>query len=612
MKKNILIISFIFSLILSSCGAPDTKPPITSTGTTIENKTPYIVKTIPMDSGSGVVYVEKTWRITASSSLTLTSQWAWEIGKILVKEGQNVKAGTTIAVLKDTVNNFDIRLSQAENALAVQDASINTTKVNLSQAVDNARIWVDRARQAYDTLTAKNGIQYDSVVNTNGKTLDSYNQNYKSYLSDVERLMTQYLYEGDKILGMSTNFEYTNDGWEAYLWARNGTSFADAKNEWNKLYAARWAIRAKLEKSVYMSSDTLTEDLELVWTGYTSLQKYADAMILMTQNNIVGAGLSQDLQTGWIAAWNWYKASVQWAETGFNAWKGQTISFFKSYKNTELATKLALESLSRTLTAEERSIIEGSLDMKVTYESARISLADAMKSARLWVEQAELAYDNALKIQEVTLTQLDATRRNAELSLDQARRDYSKLSISTPVDGNITKVIASVGQTVNVGSAIAEFSGKMPQVVLDIDTSLASTLMTGDTVIINTDEATLSGTITAVSSVSNANLLSTVRISVQNGEKYIGQSVTVTFKSQAGKTENNALLLPINAVKIISEEEWEVYTLWATGALTKKIVKLGKVGDTNIEIFGTFEKEESLIISDMSNYDEAKNTLSVQ
>lgn len=131
-----------------------------------------------------------------------------------------MKAGTIIATLKDTQNNYDLRYSQAQNTLKVQNAGIETTRINLEQSVDNARIAYERARQAYDTLTGKNDLAYDTLVNTNSKTLDGYNESYKTYLSDCERIMTSMLYDGDKILGITTNFEYANDSWEPYLGTR--------------------------------------------------------------------------------------------------------------------------------------------------------------------------------------------------------------------------------------------------------------------------------------------------------------------------------------------------------------------------------------------------------
>lgn len=268
-------------------------------------------------------------------------------------------------------------------------------------------------------------------------------------------------------------------------------------------------------------------------------------------------------------------------------------------------------SLTRTLTPAESAMINGSTDIKVTYESSRIDLKDRIENAKLATEQAKLTYDNAIRIRDATIAQLDATRKNAQISLDQARRDYSKLSISAPVDGTITKMIANVGQTINVGTPIAEFAGKLPQIVIDVDSSLASGLMIGDSVSVTLETISLTGTITAVSRVSNANLLSTVRISIVNGEKYIGKSARITFISNAKNTDGK-ILLPINAVKIISEEEGEIYILSESGSLKKKSVKLGSVGDTNIEVFTTVGKNDSIITTDMSNYDESKNILTPQ
>jgi hypothetical protein len=56
------------------------------------------------------------------------------------------------------------------------------------------------------------------------------------------------LYSGDKILGITTNFEYSNDAWETYIGARAGDTRALAINEWNKVYGLRGELRARIEK----------------------------------------------------------------------------------------------------------------------------------------------------------------------------------------------------------------------------------------------------------------------------------------------------------------------------------------------------------------------------
>jgi multidrug resistance efflux pump len=156
----------------------------------------------------------------------------------------------------------------------------------------------------------------------------------------------------------------------------------------------------------------------------------------------------------------------------------------------------------------------GGSDRRITYENTRLTLADAIRNAKLSLEQSDSGYKNALALKDATLTQLIATKKNAEISLEQARRDYAKLRIIAPVDGVIGKVIGSVGQSVNIGSPVAEFTSRLPQIILDIDSGLAGSLIIGDTVTVRVDAVTLSGVVSAVSTVSNANLLSTVRISI--------------------------------------------------------------------------------------------------
>ena len=46
-------------------------------------------------------------------------------------------------------------------------------------------------------------------------------------------------------------------------------------------------IRAKKNTANYLSRDTLDADIALAGSGYIELQKFADAMVLMIQNNVV-------------------------------------------------------------------------------------------------------------------------------------------------------------------------------------------------------------------------------------------------------------------------------------------------------------------------------------
>ena len=607
MYKRFISVSILL-ILLSSCSSSPWETIPTNSWSTGAIKTPFEAKVLTVKNASEVSFVEKTGRITASSTLTLTSQGAGEIGKILVKEWQRVNAGTTIAVLKDTVNNFDIRLAQAENALSVQDTSIATTKINLDQSVQNAKIAYERAQQSYETLTSKNAIAYATTVNTNAKTLDSYNENYKTYLADLDRIMTQSLYDGDKIIGASSTFEYANDAWEDYLGARVGNSRSLAEEAWGKAYATRGSLRAKKEKNTSLDTKNLQADLDTITDGYRVAQLYGDAMIYMLQNNVIGAGLSQPMQDGWVATWNANKSQIQAGEAQYNAWKSQTQNFFRNYKNTETATELALASLTRELTPAELAIINGSNDLKVTYESTRIDFKDKVESAKLNMSQAKTAYDTAMNLRDATIAQLEASRKSTSLSLDQARRDYAKLSVSAPVEGVVTRVIASVWQSINAGAPIIEFAGKQPQIVLDIDPGISSGLSVGDSLAVQVEGKTLSGIVSAVSAVSNSNLLSTVRINVLGADKYIGKNVSITFLTRGNKAQEK-IILPIDSVNIIAEGEWEINILAQSGTIEKKTVRLGRAESSNIEILDTLNPTDTIILTNLSNFDASKNTL---
>lgn len=599
--KPIISIFLISTIILSSCGAD------VSTTTEVA-KTPFIIETFRVGDKQSNISVEKTGRITASSSLTLTAQGAGEISKISVKEWQSVKAGTVIATLKDTQNNYDLRYSQAQNTLKVQNASIETTRINLSQSVDNARIAYERAKQAYDTLNGKNNLAYDTLVNANSKQLDAYNESFKTYLSDIERIMTQMLFEGDKILGITTNFEYSNDAWEPYLGTRVGDSRALSNNEWNTTYTLRWELRARIEKSKSINLANPIEDFELISKSFAQSRKYADAMLYMLQNSVVGWWLPQEMLSSWLASWNGQRATIQWSEWGYNAWRAQTLTFFKTYQNTELANKLALASLSRNLTSDEQSKIDSSIDLKISFENARIDIKDKIENARLSLEQAKKSYETAQALETATLIQLEANKENANIALSQAERDYAKLRITAPVDGIISKVIASVGQSVTIGTPVSEFTGKQPQVILDIEPNLAANLGVWQLVTVNVEGKSLTGTISAVSSVANANLLSTIRIAVADGQSYMGKSATIIFTPKNNNEENNRLALPLDAISIIAEWEWEINIYTGTG-ISKKVVKIWQTMWDTVEIFDQINNGTEIVLTNLSNYDNNKQTI---
>ena len=278
--------------------------------------------------------------------------------------------------LRDTVNSYDIRVAQAKNSVDIQDASRENTLLSLDRAIADSQIGYEQAKRVYDTLIAKTALSYDTIVNSNQKTLDTLDSNYKIYLADVEKNIDQILYQSDQILGLSTVFENTNNNFEAQLGARVGSLKVESDNSWGRASSILGDIRAKKLKPI--TPESALSDVDMIRKAYELIIKHVDDMIYMLQNNVISGSLSQEQNNIWLATYSGFRTSVNGANSGFTQWSTQILLFLKNYKLNELATKVAVESLNRDLTPEEKLLIQKSPDARLLYSSTIIDIKDAI------------------------------------------------------------------------------------------------------------------------------------------------------------------------------------------------------------------------------------------
>lgn len=551
--------------------------------------------------------VEKSARLTAGSTLTLWAESIGEVTGIFAKEWQKVKKWAKLVTLKDSVNSYDLRLAQAENGLNVQDASIEATKISLDRTITDSQVAYLQAKRSYETLIAKNPLAYDTIVNTNQKTLDNLDPTYRTYLSDIEKTLNQITYEADRILGISTVFQYANDNFEPYLWNRNGSVKVDADNSYGRAITILGEIRAM--KDIATTPETATKDIARIQSGYTLGIELADNMIKMIQNNVIAWALVQEMNDGWLAQWTGFRSQLQGSNTAFSAWKTQTLNFLKNYKLNELAVKVAIESLKRELTPQEKELINNSTEARLLYNTNIIDLKDRIKAAELAMKQAEAARETAIKSKAATLAQLAASRNGTAISVEQARREYEKLIVTSPINGTVTKIITSVGQSTNMGTPMMEIVSDNPEVVIDLDASIVNNLSVWDTVTVKTDGGEFKGFVTAISRSAWANLLYTTRISVPEATKYIGSAASIVFSASEELSNTwvlDTIILPLKSVKIISEQEGEIALLGKNDTLELKTVRLGKIVGDWVTIEDILPSGTIIILSDISNYDKDK------
>jgi multidrug efflux pump subunit AcrA (membrane-fusion protein) len=636
MKSTISII-FVLSLILSGCGGTNTPEP------TISEKAEFHIKTLELKKANGGYNVEKSARLTAGSALTLTSDGIGQVDKILVKEWQSVKKWQTIIQLKDTTAMYGLQMQQAGNGVTSANAGREATIANLDQSITNAEIARAQAQRAYDTLVkdtkerrkqAENDF-FNANPNNTGSTaqlnieklkldlasaennyqnqLTSLDASYHLYANDFEKLSNSMLFEADRILGITSTYQYTNDGWEAYLGAYIWNVKVTADNAWGKLYEARGSIRAK--QSIVITPQNAKAEIDALISYYQIARDMGAAMDNMLQNSVVGWGLSRVQLDAWIGQWTGFRASTQASEAQFIAWKSSAMSTIPSGTGAKSVAEMNIDSLKFQISAAERNIKTGNDSATIWYTRTLIALDDQLKAAKLAYEQAEKNLAAAKRNREATAKQLGASVSSASTSLSLARANYDKLLIKSPVDGKITKISVSVGQNVNAGGPVGEVASNMPEMLVDTEADVALNLENGDTVTVEVGWTTLTGVVSAVSHIANTNLLYSTRISMSTGTDLIGQAAKIIFNINNSNDTPTSIYLPLININIISENEWEIFLLSQSGSelLPKReSVKLWNIRGDSIEVINSFPEDTIIILNDVSNFDSTKQKLVIE
>ncbi len=631
--KKFVAITLLLSFVLSSCWSEE--------AIVEDSRTEVLIQTLKLSGNTGSYDVEKTARLTAGSALSLPSDGIGQVEQILVKEGQSVKKGDVIVKLKDTAAMYGIQMQQASNGVASASAAREATLANLDQAVTNAEISLAQAQRTYDTLQkdvkerrkqAENDY-YNANPNNTGSTaqlsieklkldLASAENNYQNqlasldssfhlYANDFEKLANTMLYNGDLILGITSTNQYKNDSWEAYLWSYIGNIKVTAENNWNALYGARGAIRAKVDTKITMAN--AKAEIDALSQEFQTARDFWASMDTMLQNSVVGAGLSQDMLTAWITQWSWLRTAAQGSEATFTTWKNNILSIIPSATGAKSVAEMNIESLRFQVATAERNIQTGNDSATIGHTRTIIALDDSLQAAKLSLDQATKNLAAAKRNRDATARQLGASVNSASTSLALARANYDKLTIKAPVDGKVTRINVAVGQSINTGSPVAEMASKTPEMTVDTEADVALNLMPWDTVKVLVWETELTGSIVAVSHIANANLLYTTRISVPTETTLIWQAAKVVFHIENTHSFSD-ISLPLRSVNIISENEGEITILTHSGnnlIPERKTVRLGNPHNESIEIKETFTPDTEIILNDVSNFDSTKQKLTV-
>lgn len=626
--KKILVPALLLSLFLTSCGTE----PIADKK---EDKLPFAIETKKASDFSRSYSTEKTGRLVGSSTITLASQGMGRIESITVKEGASVKKGQVLARLSDTTANYLLKLEQSKNSLRNADVNIESTKLQLDKAVDDARLALEKAKLAYETTKAdgekriekakrdaeksnvsssqsdasvtleqlkasleKAELDYQNLQSSNRETINNLDPSYQLHVNDLKKHLSKILYESDKLFGFTDKFKNENIDMRRYFGARDPSTRTALDNAYRDLINSSNTFDA--EVSAHVDENNVLSSLSALSSRYLASRNFLDAAQKYIENSIPASALPQSAIDAYVAAFTGYKAELSGLEAAQVAFRNSTNSFLKTYKNNEASAAAALDVQRKQIATQENALENGQFDTRLSLERAQISITNEIEQSRIAYENADSSYKNAVSNRDVSLRKLQVGRTDASLGVEQSEKEASKLTITAPIDGTVTRVIASVGQEITTGNPVIEVASRNPEVVFTLDSDSVSLLQIGSNEEVEYEGKTYTGTVVGLSQVATDALLHTARIVLSESPKYLGGVATIHLE-----LKSEYPLIPASMVKIVSEQEGELSTL-SGETIAVKSVKLGKVNGSLVEIITPLDANTELITSDVANFDPKK------
>lgn len=315
--------------------------------------------------------------------------------------------------------------------------------------------------------------------------------------------------------------------------------------------------------------------------AYTQIEDFAGMMIQLMKNSISSVGT---LDQATIDATIRNFESIQAGQALIGS-KANFISYLNQV-NAQL-------SGSGTLAQDSA---------KITYEDALARSKNTLFTSEIAVKNAKVNYETLLANNPVQLRLLDNAIVDAKIAYETALTQYNKLVVRTPVSGIIGEILVSEGQDVAVGNPVFKVSGlKKHQIEVHVTANEYKYLQQDKPVSVTYQGQSLTGAISAISTVADKTNLFKVTIELDSDLELVGDVAKVNFPILFAPHT----LLPLERVKIL-EDNLAAVPVMSGGTLAEKLVKIKTIWGNFIELEEPFPADQTIVTTDMSSFDENK------
>ncbi|PID87703.1 hypothetical protein CSB07_00065 [Candidatus Gracilibacteria bacterium] len=609
-------------------------------------KQDFFIKTKKLSEFGGEYEIKKNGKINSTQNIVLSSNSAGRINQVLVREGTNVKAGQLLASLEDNIGNYGINLSRAQNSLERARINYSSSELNLDKAVSDAELNLKRLKDNlvslkldkeealkqvaiqledsdYETSNSKSSLELQKLNNaiekleldysTKGisdkETIIGFRESLKKDYNSLLLTINDVIEFSDNILGITKENKDKNDKFEDFLGAKDEKQRKLSENNLRDLinYKNKDFI-IDLESD---SEEVFLNNIDIIESGYEKTRELLNNLEKTLNNSVESFGtLGASEISSFISSINMFQSTLQGNYSGFVIFSNNSKSFIRTYLLTQDSLLKQIELLKKDKDILLKSLSSGNLSAEISYQKTLINYNDKITTLESQIEMAQRTLENAKKTKSITLRSLNNVINEAQIGLRSAQKEYSKLSILSPISGVVGEVLVDVGEEVGVGRQLfSVLNNNIPEVKVSFDKEELKNLSLGDKAYANIDGKSLTGTLVSLSSIADKNLKYIGIVTFDTESDLIGDVIELTFKLETDK-----VLLPLNIVSIgnnSSKGKLKRYNF------AKKIddfdVSLGKVFGEKIEVVdliydnsGSLVEDFDIILNDVSEFNNEK------
>jgi multidrug resistance efflux pump len=584
-KKNVLVVKKIISflvlvLFITSCWKGDIEGNI--------EKRDFVVKTKSFGSFSRKALFNKTWRLSSSQDINISSQSTGRVKSIFVKEWEHVKTWDVLARLDDTVLNYWLTLEKAKNGLEKTRISYDTTESQLNKQISDMEINLENLKideensksslelEKIESSLKKLALDFDKLKITNEKTISWFHTSLEKDFSVFKILLEDVIDFSDKQLWVTTKNRDKADALKMYLWVMNTSQRMESEILLRDLIYFRdnKLVSVNFESQTL---DTLNLYIKSTTDWYKKIELLLSSLETTFDNSVesVSSLSATDIATKkWTI--NWYQTSFTTYNAAFVWLKNSISSFLDTYLSTEASLLKQVELLE-----SDKKIFTKWLDIKLEIE--------------------ERALNQALENKELTLRSLNTAIIDANITYRQALKELNKLTIRSPISWFVWDILVDVWEEISVWTPTFSVSNNVGgEVDISFNQKELDFVSEWGLAFMNFEGKTFTGTVYSIARNADSNLKYGSKISFTEDIDLVWNIVSIFVPVV---TRNP--LIPLNIVKINSNWIGTVNIL-KDNKIEQLDIKPGSIYGDRIEILDSLPRDTMFILNYVDNFDGEK------